>query len=158
MAATCSTWWLVVLRERIWAYGVSAAVLLAVMIPGFRDPRDDGFPLSTYPMFSRGRKSPRTKVTHVVALTQDGRRLIPPPALVASEEVMQTLVSTRRAVATHRSDELCDHVARRMADNGARWNDVVEVQVRTDWYDAVRYFSDSRVPQRTKVHARCQLP
>ena len=144
--------------ERTWAYVFSIATTLAVVWPAFLSPRDDNFPLSTYPMFSHGRRSPDAKVAHAVAVAPRGRRRVPPPALVASEEIMQTFVSTQRAVRSGRAPELCRRVAARLASAGEEWSAFEEVQVRTDWYDAVRYFSDSPRPNRSKVHARCPIP
>jgi hypothetical protein len=41
--------------ERFFAISVGLAFLLAVASPAFRETPRDSFPLSTYPMFSRGR-------------------------------------------------------------------------------------------------------
>lgn len=145
--------------ERLRAYVVSLVLTAMVCEPAFRDPNDDGFPASTYPMFSRER-SAVARISHVVAVSEDGRRRALPPRIVANDEVMQAHATVRKTVRRGKraSAELCESVARRVASRGGALADVRRVEVRTDRYDAVAYFSGDREPLRSKVHARCRVP
>jgi hypothetical protein len=116
----------------------------------------DGFPLSTYPMFS-GARGTEAKLAHVVARRADGSATPMPPRMLGTAEIMQAAQIARNAAKDRgRAQELCVRVAERAAAD-PDWADAVAVEVRTDEYDAVAYWSGSRSSLASRVHARCDI-
>ncbi len=141
--------------RRIWAYGFSAVVLIAVLLPVFGDPRSDSFPLSTYPMFS-GRQSPNVNIAHVIGFTSAGERVILPPDAVGNDEVVQAFETSRRAAAAGAEESLA------LCMDAAQWasehrRDAVTFALITDSFDAIQYFDGETEPRNTFVHAECRL-
>lgn len=145
------------MRHRAVAYGVSAVVLVATLWPPFRDPPADSFPLSTYPMFSVPRDR-EVEVSHLLAVTSDGRRLPLAPGLASGDfEVLQAQAAIRGAILEGRPsmERLCDAAARRLA--GRRdMADVVHLELATSLFDVLRYFGDGAAPLARLVHFRCE--
>jgi hypothetical protein len=142
-------------RSTAWGAFVSLSVLLAVASPMLGDPPRDGFPLSTYPMFSRA-KSRQAVVHHVVAFSARKRHRVVPPELLGNDEIMQAAMTVARAVRTGRTRELCEEVAREVAVAPAQ-ADAQYLEVRTDTFDSVLYLQGERRPTRTRVHVRCEV-
>lgn len=139
------------------AHVVGAALIGAVCFPMLRSTSTDSYPLSNYPMFSRAR--PRAvDIDHLVAITKGGERRVVPPGLVASDEVLQAKVVIATAVGRGRASAraLCLAVAARLRAH-AEWADTVRIEVRSDRYDAHRYFDGDRAPVHSRVHAHCTV-
>jgi hypothetical protein len=152
--------------DRPWAYLVSGVVLLAVLWPLFS--REDSFPLSNYPMFSRPRGQP--VLFSVVASSSDGAEWSVPSALVGSDEVLQTKVLIQRAVDGGRKAmaELCGSVARRVGGQAlnrdpraASSNTAAErpefVDIVSRRYDPVQYFVAGPSPIEEQRLHRCPI-
>ena len=60
-------------RARVVAVLVSTALVAATLEPLFATPIDDGFPLSTYPMFATKRPTVQT-FHYALGVTRDGKR------------------------------------------------------------------------------------
>ncbi len=136
----------------VWSVGL----LLAVLWPILRDPPQDGFPLSNYPMFSADRRSADAQIGHVVGFSREGRHRPIPPELLGSEEIMQAHQIAAVAIRRGYSGDLCRRVAERVrADPG--YADLERLEVRTDHYDALAYFAGETKPRATQVHARCAV-
>ena len=89
-------------RARWRALLVSAAVVIAVVAPGVRllvSPQaPDGFPLSTYPMFTRDRGRV-VELATVVAESPEGEvERLSPRTIARTDQVVQAGVTVRRAV------------------------------------------------------------
>lgn len=134
----------------------SVGLLVLLFVPILRDPPRDGFPLSNYPMFSHGRDKATAKIGHVVGFSRQGRHRPLSPDLLATEEVMQAHQTIRVAIRRGKAAELCAQVAQR-ARNEPGNEDLSHLEVRTDHYDALAYFSGDTRSRRTQVHARCNL-
>ncbi|WP_437736117.1 hypothetical protein [Sorangium sp. So ce1335] len=104
--------------RRAYAYAVTAGFVLLMLAPLFRRPPVDSFPLSTYLMFSRGRRDASTTVERAVGVDARGGRRPIPSRLVGSEEVLQakaTLAhSIRQGASAARA--LCRGIAARVAE------------------------------------------
>ncbi len=74
--------------SRALAIVTSLALVGAALSPLVRDPADDGFPLSTYPMFAWSRPTELT-ASYALGVTPGGGRRYLSPALVGSGEVLQ---------------------------------------------------------------------
>lgn len=143
---------------RWYAYAVSTMVLAAVLSPLAREPEDDGYPLSTYPMFSRNLRDPTMDITRAVATTPQGETLPVPPELVANAEVLQALVTIRDAVRAgpRQAMQLCETIADRLERTRALAA-AREVRLVTQRIDAVAYVAGERRTQAGRVHARCPV-
>jgi hypothetical protein len=141
---------------RIAAAAISLALVAATLWPVVLDPRDDGFPLSTYPMFASRRA---TKQTYRYALgeTAGGERRTLTPMLIGTGEVLQAIRVIDRAVADGRGEiaKLCEAVAARVADDDER-ADIVAVRIVVGTHDAVEYLARDRVGRETELH-RCEV-
>ena len=142
-------------RERCRAVLVSAVVLVAVALPGMRLLVDresgDGFPLSTFPMFTEdhGRV---LELPTVVAVTATGVERLSPAEIAGTDQVVQAWETVRRAVERGRdaARELCDEVAGRV-DGPASLAVVVER------YDILAWAAHpSDPPQNRRTVARCR--
>jgi hypothetical protein len=134
----------------------SVVLVAAVLSPLARDPRRDGFPLSTYPMFAAPRDT-RMTLSFAYGVTAAGDRRLLEPAVVGTREVLQAAMTIAQAVGRGAADaaELCRHIATAVADDPQR-ADVVEVRVVTGDEDAVAYLADGSFgPER--LRARCAV-
>jgi hypothetical protein len=145
--------------QRLHAYAVSAILLLVMAVPALRAPDDDGFPLSTYPMFAH-RRGRTNDVTSAIAVFRDGSELAVPPRFVANSETMQAFYRLARAVTA--GDEaaaaLCEEIARRLrgADD-PRLARAARVELITESVDAIDYLAGRAEPAQRRTHARCTL-
>ncbi|HEY0254668.1 MAG TPA: hypothetical protein VGC41_24245, partial [Kofleriaceae bacterium] len=78
-------------------YAVAAALVGAVASPVLRDPFDDGFPLSTYPMFAQ-RRGTRIDLDYAVGVKPDGSTVLLPSEVVGTGEVLQAAAIYEDAV------------------------------------------------------------
>jgi hypothetical protein len=132
-------------------YLISMAFAVAVALPMLGSPRDDSFPLSTYPMFS-GRQSPEADVPHAVAIAEDGTRRVLPPDAILNDEVVQAFETLRQAISqgAESTRALCERIARRAGKPGD-----TTFQIVTDRYNAIRYFEGQVQPIQSTVHTSC---
>ncbi|HMJ12227.1 MAG TPA: hypothetical protein VK524_12470 [Polyangiaceae bacterium] len=138
------------------AYTFGIGVALAVASPAFSGAKDS-YPLSTYPMFATKRESPRLYVAEGVS--DHARRARLPPALLATDEVMQAAALVRRAV--HAGDArmrtLCEEIAARVTRD-ERQRDVAFVELTSAEYEPVAYFVSGAEPRERIRHYRCAVP
>jgi hypothetical protein len=120
----------------------------------------DGFPVSSYPMFSQPR--PRVvRVQTVLGVDADGvRHTLTPELIGASARVNVVAMGLRARVQRGEADAQCREVARRIAlgpplDPSL---DLVEVEVVTERLDTIAYLADPTVEIPRRVHARCPVP
>lgn len=153
------TWpWLCARRNRA---GAASLVLLgAVLAPvrqHWRATPGDGFPLSSYPMFTARRAATGT-VTHLVGLDRAGQRRLLPSSVAGPGRLNQVRRQLWRAVRSGRAAEACRAVADRLAQHpGARFADVVEVRVVTGTYRLDDYFAGRTEPVAERVDAGCPV-
>ena len=140
-------------REQLWGAFVSVTMLAAITSPLLDD--EDGFPLSTFPMFSRARPD-ELSLDHVVLVAADGTTTPVPPGLVFSSEVLQTKVAIHRAVRGGRraAERLCQRVAARLREEG---HPGAFVEIRTDRYRVLTYVDGDETPLVSRRHARCPV-
>jgi hypothetical protein len=147
--------------ERLRALATSAVVVAAVAVPGLRllaDGRDapDGFPLSTYPMFTRdpGRV---VELPSVVAVTSDGVvERLSPETIAGTDQVIQAGVTVGQAVrdGSAAARALCREVAGRIDADGS---DVTTVAVVVERHDAVAWSAGDREPLDSRTVADCPV-
>lgn len=146
---------------RWFAYGVSVVFIALSIYPAFEGPEYDSFPLSSYPMFSRGRPSPEMTLTHALGVRADGRRVpLPPMISAANREVLQSMMTILHGVSSGPAGarRFCADVARRVAESDDEdLRDVREVELATSTFDAVAYFERAPEPLGREIHARCAV-
>lgn len=135
---------------------ISVVLVGATLYPVLRHPRDDGFPLSTYPMFA-SRRPTRLTMDYAIGIAQGGERHHLPPWTIGSREVLQARAILARGVGggTRTQGPLCRDIATRIA-SAARFADIVEIQLVTGTHDAVDYLVRKQVGQEN-VRATCKV-
>jgi len=136
------------------AAAASIALIVAVVSPVVRDPSDDGFPLSTYPMFARERGR-QAELGYPIGRTAGGARRVLEPRFAGTTEVLQALMVVDRALATGEAGALCGRIAQRVAGD-AGYRDIVAIEIVTATHDAVDYLARDRVAAES-VRARCPV-
>lgn len=145
--------------SRLAAAILSIGLVAIVLEPVVRAPDEDGFPLSTFPMFA-ARRPARVAVSYARGVTAAGARRELTPALLGTSEVMQAFAMLQRAVDAGPAarQALCQAIAARVAtDAGDR--EVTAVMILGGWYDAVDYVAHGMRGTATGevTHARCDV-
>lgn len=119
--------------------------LVAVALPLLRDPHEDSFPLSTYPMFGEPRATTLT-MDYALGVTATGERRTLSPRLAGTGEVLQAYALFERAVHGPRVElqRLCTELAARVAGD-PDYRDVVAIRIVTGTHDAVDYLVRHRI-------------
>jgi hypothetical protein len=135
---------------------VSLLLIGATLWPLVRTPYDDGFPLSTYPMFASRRPTLQT-YSYALGQTATGQRRTLEPAVVGSHEILQALRIIERAVAGPKPElaQLCDVIAARVAADDD-FTDVVSIRIVTGTHEAVEYLARDRIGTEVE-RARCAV-
>jgi len=136
------------------AAATSVVLLLVVASPILREPYDDSFPLSPYPMFATRRPTKLT-MDYGVGLTKEGKRRYLSPHVVGSNEVLQALNIIARARQMKQLPQLCATVAQRVAVS-PRFEDIVTVTIVSGTHDAVDYLVRG-VQGKEIERARCEV-
>jgi hypothetical protein len=145
--------------ERARAYVVSALLLGAVALPAFRAPSEDGFPLSTYPMFAQ-RRGRVHEVMSARAVAADGSEARVPPSYIANAETMQAIRTLTRAVRAGEAESraLCQGIAARLREaSEPELKRAVRVELVTERVDAIDYVAGHAQSLSSQVHARCKV-
>lgn len=136
---------------------VSIGLFGATIEPVLRAPADDGFPLSTFPMFATPRPA-QIAMSYAQGVTRDGQPRMLSPDHLDTGEVMQAFSRIQRAVAAGPRERLalCQAIAARVAGDVAL-NDVVEIRLVSGTYPAVDTLAHGTVG-REVTRARCDVP
>ena len=138
---------------------MTLALSLAILMPAIRQPEDDSFPFSKYAVFSddRGRTS---TIATAIAVDADGGVLRLSPELISgTDETILATATVRNAVTAgdQALASLCEEIADRVATS-ARFEEAASVQVVTERYDAVYYFTNNRrEPFDRTVYTDCEV-
>ena len=151
------------------ALATALLVALVVCWPVLAHPDRDGFPLSTYPMFS-SRRTTTEPLSTVVGIDAGGaQHWLDPWLLNGTREVVQAAVVVSNEINAGEADRLCAEVAGRVYDrqsdrraddasDDAAGDRLVGLEVVTVRYDAVGWFDGRRQPLERTVHATCPVP
>jgi len=138
---------------------LSIGLLAIVLEPVVRAPDDDGFPLSTFPMFA-ARRPARVAVSYARGVTGAGVQRELTPGLLGTDEVMQAFAMLQRAVDAGPAarQALCQAIAARVADEPG-YRDVVAVVILGGHHDAVEFVLRGMRGAATGevTHARCDV-
>lgn len=139
--------------SRLAAALVSLALIGATLEPLRRDPDDDGFPLSTYPMFAhdRGRA---LGLAYAIGITERGERRYLTPQIVGSAEVLQAMRIVEHALRDRRElDALCARIAVRVKDDDD-YRDVTTIKIVRGMHDVIDFLVNDRLGPE-KERTRC---
>lgn len=141
---------------RVPAAIISIALIVLTLSPLLRDPVDDGFPLSTYPMFAWKRPTKLT-MSYPIGETARGERRYLIPRVIGSGEVLQARAIVERAVAKGGAElkKFCDTVAGRVA-RAPRFADVVRIRVMTGTHESIDYLVAQKLGPEFE-RARCEV-
>lgn len=142
------------MREALHAYLISAGAVALVLSPLAHG--QDGFPLSTYPMFSARRPAVAT-IARALAASADGEEISLSPRLVSgSSEPMQAVSTVNRAFAsgTPAAEALCRAIADRV---GTEKPEALEVRLELIEVDVEGWFAGERSPRRRQRFATCPV-
>lgn len=123
-----------------------------------RNPVDDGFPLSTFPMFAAPRPA-TLNMGYAQGVTAGGSSRTLSPTHLGTGEVMQAFAMLQRGVLGGKPDDrkaLCEAIAQRVARDG-RYRDVVAVRLVSATHDAVAYLGEGKIGAE-RERARCAVP
>jgi hypothetical protein len=131
---------------------VTLVVGAAIAAPAVWPHASDGFPISTYPMFTseRGRV---VALDTVVLVDGSHRRRLSPDAIGGTDEVVLASVTVSEAIAGGpvALDRLCAEIAGRVRGRPGR------VEVVTETYDTVDLLRHGADPVDVVVHRRCPV-
>lgn len=136
---------------------IASLVLIgAALEPVVRAPDDDGFPLSTFPMFAMPRPAELT-MSYAQGVTRDGGLRALSPEHLGTGEVMQAFALIQRAVdgGPGAGSALCAAIAARVAGD-AEYRDVVAIRIVNGTHDAVGYLAHRAVGHEV-TRASCEL-
>lgn len=122
---------------RLWPTLVSVSLVAAVLSAVLRDPLDDGFPISTYPMFAVPR-STRIDLVYALGVARDDSLRPLPPEVVGTGEVLQAAVIFDDAMhgGSTQLGPLCTSIAASMANDPA-FADLGSVRIVAGSHDAI---------------------
>jgi hypothetical protein len=143
-------------RARVAAVVVSVAMIALTLEPLVRDPYDDGFPLSTYPMFATKRQTVQT-FHYALGVTREGKRRTLSPELIGSGEVLQALRVIEHAVGGGKPAmrALCETIATRVAADDD-FTDVAAIRLVKGTHDAVTYLAEDKIGIESEL-IRCEV-
>lgn len=141
--------------EQIWAGVLGLGLTLLVLSPLLSGR--DGFPLSTYPMFS-SRRPEVAWFARALAMDAEGQTQTLSPSLVVSGEPMLAVATLRRTFGQgpEATEKLCREIAARVAKDAAY---VAATRVRLDQAElsVLGRFRGETDPRQVRVLAECPV-
>jgi hypothetical protein len=128
---------------------VTVAVATAVVLPAVLPGEADGFPISTYPMFTAERGRVMALDT-VVLVDGERRERLSPEEIGGTDEIVLAAVTVNRAISAggETLERLCTEIAARIDRPGT-------VEIVTETHDTVALLQDDAAPSAVQVHERC---
>ncbi len=129
--------------------GLSLLLLGLSLAPVFYSPSDDAYPFSTYPMFAKKRKAPT--FSKAEGLLKNGDYEPIPPQYLGTSELMQAVVTVRKAAKNKKSARrLCRSILKAAPPQSYKKVRIVRVK-----YDPIEYFLTGPRPLERRVIASC---
>jgi hypothetical protein len=135
---------------------ITAGVIGALVAPVVAD--NDGFPLSTYPMYSRARGDAVTFAT-AQAVDPDGEVSTLTLAVIGdSDDPLIVAGELRDAIRGDRALERCNEIAQRASEWSGLALGATTVEVVTERHDVVVQVEGGDSLLDRTVHASCEVP
>lgn len=132
------------------------AVVLAAALPLLRNPLNDGFPLSTFPMFAEPLERPTFYSAEGVL--PDRSRVMVPAELIANGAAMQSVWTLQSAHAQGKQvlRQLCERIAKQVPQH-SKLREVQRVELVAARYDPIAYFVSGPAPLEREVLHKCKV-
>jgi hypothetical protein len=142
--------------SRVIAFTWGLGLVLVAASPILRHPLDDGFPLSTFPMFAEPLAAPAFYSAEGVR--RDRSWFPVPPELIANGAAMQAVQTLRAAHVQGRKSlrQLCERIAKQLPQE-PKWRDVQRVELVSTQYDPIAYFVSGPAPGERDVLHKCGI-
>ena len=142
--------------SRLLAVTWGLGVVLAAASPLLRNALDDGFPLSTFPMFAERLEQPTFYSAEGVG--PDSSRVMVPPELIANGAAMQSVQALQDAHAQGKAAlrQLCERIAKQVPQS-VSLKQVQRVEIVSARYDPVAYFVSGPTPLSREVLHKCKV-
>jgi hypothetical protein len=142
--------------SRLIAVTWGLGVVLAVASPLLRSATDDGYPLSTFPMFAKPREQPTFYSAEGVRA--DRSRVTVSDDLIANGAAMQAIRTLRSAHAQGKRAlrQLCERIAKQVPQD-LRLQHVERVEIVSARYDPIAYFVSGPAPLEREVLHKCRV-
>ena len=135
---------------------ITAGVVGALVAPVVFDR--DGFPFSTYPMYSRVRPDVLTFAT-AQAVDADGTATTLTLGIIGdSDDPLIVAGELRDAIRNGRADQRCDEIASRAAGWRGLPRGAARIEVVTERHDVVAQVEGGPSLIERTVHAACEVP
>jgi hypothetical protein len=135
---------------------ITVGVVAALVAPVVLDR--DGFPLSTYPMYSRARGEVVTFAT-AQAIDESGNVSTLTLGVIGdSDDPLIVAGELRDAIRNDRAEERCEEIAQRAAIWSGLPADDVRIEVVTERRDVVEAVDGGQSLIERTVHASCEMP
>ncbi|MBS1119409.1 MAG: hypothetical protein H6Q90_1637 [Deltaproteobacteria bacterium] len=144
-----------VVRTRALPAAISIVLIGATLWPLVRQPVDDDFPLSTYPMFAFERPT-RMTMSYAVGITRTGRRYLR-PEIVGTPEVLQARAIIERGIGGTARERmaLCSQIATTLREV-SEFDDVVAIAIVTGTHDALDFLIRGQIGTEIE-RVRCEV-
>lgn len=132
------------------------SVVLVVASPMLRNPLNDDFPLSTFPMFAEPLGQPAFYSAEGVR--PDRSRVMVPPEIIANGAAMQAVqtLQTAHSQGDKALRQLCERIAQQAAQD-PRLREAQRVEIVTARYDPIAYFVSGPARGEREVLQACRV-
>ena len=135
---------------------ITAAAVGALVAPVVLN--SDGFPLSTYPMYSRSRSAAVTFATAQGVDENGETSTLTLEVIGASDDPLIVAGELREAIRDGRAQQRCDEIAVRAAAWGRLPSQTAAIEVVTERHDVISQVEGTPSVLARTVHASCEVP
>lgn len=142
--------------SRVIAFTWGLGLVLVAASPMLQSPLDDGFPLSTFPMFAEPLAEP--VFYSAEGVRPDRSRVMVPPEIIANGAAMQAVQTLQAARVQGRKAlrQLCERIASQVPQD-PKLREVQRVEIVRTRYDPIAYFVTGPAPVERDVLHKCRL-
>jgi hypothetical protein len=142
--------------SRVIAFTWGLGLVFVVASPLLRDPLNDGFPLSTFPMFAEPLAEPAFYSAEGVR--PDRSRVMVPPEIIANGAAMQAVQTLEAAHGQGLGAlrQLCERIAKQVPED-PKLGEVQRVEIVSTRYDPIAYFVSAPGPGERQVLHKCRV-
>jgi hypothetical protein len=134
---------------RLSARSLAAAIAAAVVLsPLLREPQNDTYPLSTFPMFASDRGEEHHLDTAVMIADDGSVQRLSPELIAGTDEPVLAAVTLTRGIRRGDASIMCEEIA-------ARIGGLAVVEVRTEHHNVINFIADDAPPLGITTHASC---
>jgi hypothetical protein len=142
--------------SRVIAFTWGLGLVLVAASPMLRNPLNDGFPLSTFPMFAEPLAKPAFYSAEGVR--PDRSRVMVPPEVIANGAAMQAAQTLQAAhvQGVEALRQLCERIAKQVPLD-PKLREVQRVEIVSTSHDPIAYFTSASAPGERHVLHKCRV-